>query len=427
MNNRWGKSALAVALGVTLLAAAPGTASLATAAGNTVGGGGVQIMLDDYPLPFDSAPIVLNGITFVPFSAIAKALGIAVNWDGKKQTVFATGRKADGQPTQVSLTIGKKTATVDGAAVPLAGAPVMRQGRVLIPLKFFGEQFGAKVGWNQATHTVTIESPKREMRMLGFYARSSYSQIGLISSLNAVAFGWSEIDQNGQFTTAGNEYKWPKPDGDVTAESIVKNASDAREDSYLMVSALDGNRQLTKVLTDPDLRSSSIGEMTEVAQQKGFGGIMLDYEGLGLKDDPEVAKKQLNDYVKQLHDETQRLGLRLSLAVQPPNGSFKGYDYGTLAKYADELVLMAYMYGDGTTPEPLNKVDAAIQQTLKAGVAPEKLLLGINMGGENENTVESKLGLAKRYGLSGVALWRLGILSDAEWQKIDASVGKREG
>lgn len=424
MKLQWGKTAAVAALAAVLLASAPGGSLRASAAGTA--GSPVQIMLDGYSLPFDSAPMMKNNVTLVPFRAIAEAIGVSVVWDPASRTVTATGTNASGQPTKVKLTVGKKTANVDGAAVQLLEAPVNEQGHVLIPLRVFADQFGAKTGWDQAAHTVSIQSPQRAMRLLGFYAKSSYDQIGRIDALNAVAFGWSQIGEDGRFTTSGTDNRWPQAAGDVTPESIVKDVNDASKDSYLMVAAVDGKRQLTNVLTDPQLRDSSIQQMTDLAQEKGFGGIMLDYEGLGLKDDPATAQKQLNDYVKALYAKTKPLGLRLSLALQAPNSSYKGYDYGTLAKYADEIVLMAYDYVD-KQPQPIARVDEAIQLTLKAGVAPSQLLLGVNLDSENEKTIASKLGLAKRYGLSGVAFWRLGLFTDAEKQAIDASVVKKEG
>lgn len=419
----WGKTAAAAVLAASLLASAPVGSNHASAAG-TSSAATIQILLDGYSLPFDSAPLVKNGVTLVPFRAIAEAIGVSVVWDQATRTVTATGLNGSGQSTKVKLTVGKKTANVDGASVPLLEAPVYQQGRVLIPLRVFADQFGAKTGWIQTTCTATVQSPKRAMRLLGFYAISSYDQIGRVDDLNAVAFGWSEINLDGQFTTSGSVYRWPQSAGDVTPDSIVKNVNDSQKDSYLMVSAVDGKGQLTKVLTDSSLRDSSIEQMTKLATEKGFGGIMLDFEGLGLNDDPTTAKKQLNDYVKALYEKANPLGLRLSLALHAPNSSYKGYDYGTLAKYADEIVLMAYGYVD-KQPQKLTLVDDAIQQTLKAGVAKNKLLLGVNMDDENETSIGSKLGLAKRYGLSGVAFWRLGLFTDAEEQAIDASVAKK--
>lgn len=422
----WGRSAAAVVVGISLLAPiSPGNrvVSAASAPSTSSVSPSIQIVLDNYPLPFDSAPKIDNGVTLVPFRTIAEALGIAVVWDAASKTVVATGNDASGQPAKVVLTIGKKSAQVNGQAVELTAAPVVQQGRVLIPMAFFGRQFGAQVSWESATKTVRIQSPKREMRTMGFYAISSYDQASRLENLNSAAFGWAQINQNGEFSTTDKDYKWPKADGDVTPESIAARV----EDSYLMVHGLDGNRQTTKVLTDPAARDSSIQQMVSLAKDKGFKGVMLDYEGLGWKDDPATAKKQFNEYTALLSEQLKKEGLKLSLALPPLNGAYQGYDYKTLAGYADEIVIMAYLYVADKTPEPMNKVDAAISLALGQGVPKQKLLLGIDMENENETTVLDKIGLAKRYDLSGVAFWRLGILTQAEMKAIDSSVTKIGG
>lgn len=89
----------------------------------------------------------------------------------------------------------------------LAAPPVQREGRVLIPLSSFSSQFGVGVGWNQSTRTVSLVSPQREMHLRAFYALQSYKEIDLVSSMNSVAFGWSRIDREGQFTLQGSEYQ----------------------------------------------------------------------------------------------------------------------------------------------------------------------------------------------------------------------------
>lgn len=230
--------------------------------------------------------------------------------------------------------------------------------------------------------------------------------------MNSVAFGWSRIDREGQFTLQGDEYRLPAAAGDVTPQSMVADAADQKIKPYLMVYALDGNGELTKVLSDSSLRQKSIEGITAAVTENGFGGVVLDFEGLGFKLDVVNQQKLLNDYVKQLkaalpHD------IALSLAVPPLNSAYKGYDYKTLASIADDLIVMAYQYNPVGTksqvPEPNSLVDQAIQLALQAGVPKQKLLLGISLSSETATSVDDKLGLAKRYDLKGAAFWRLGL------------------
>ncbi|MBB6669280.1 stalk domain-containing protein [Cohnella nanjingensis] len=424
MTLSWTKKLAGTALAASIFvgAAAPG----ASAAGSAV-----TIVLDRVPLTASVPPIVTQGATMVPFRTIAEALGISVAYDAAAKTVRATGKDAQGTVKDVRLKVGQSFAAVNGAKETLSAAPVMKNGSVLIPLAFFSRQFGAQVDWNGATKTVTIVSPQRAMRLLGFYAISSYDQRDLLSGFNEVAFGWSQIDDNGVFTLKdanGSKWRWPDAAGDVTPESIVGDVNAQGSRAYLAILAMDGKRQLTKVLTDKTLRDSSIAQLHELAVDNGFGGILLDFEGLGWQDDPKVAKAQLNAYVKQLVETVAPDGIKVSLAVPPPNSAYKGYDYAALAKMADELVLMAYDYGtdaERKKPQPNGLVDQAIKLTLDSGVRKDKLLLALNLDAENETTVGDKLGLAKRYGLAGAAVWRLGIFTEAEKAAVNASVVKK--
>ncbi|MBW7474568.1 copper amine oxidase [Paenibacillus oenotherae] len=386
----------------------------------------VTIVLDQVALPLDSEPKVAGGVTLVPFRGIAEALGVTVVWDAKGKTVQAAGPDGRGGTADVRLRIGSKKATVNGTEIALAGAPVMQQGRVLIPLAFFGRQFGANVSWDGASRTVVIVSPQREMELLGFYALSSFDQRAWIPSFNEVAFGWSRIDENGEWTTGGKEYKWPQAAGDITPEALIQGAAADSAKPFLMVYAVDGKGELSKMLSTPALRDRSIESIVNTVKDKGFQGVVLDYEGLGWKDAPETPRRLLNEYTALL-DKGLPDGVKLSLAVPPPNGSYRGYDYASLARTADHLVLMAYDYTRDGSPEPNAKVDEAIRMTLKQGVPKDKLMLGISIDSETERTVTAKLGLAKRYDLRGAAFWRLGIYTDAERQAIAESVSRAGG
>ncbi|MGE5560736.1 MAG: N-acetylmuramoyl-L-alanine amidase [Chloroflexota bacterium] len=57
----------------------------------------------------------------------------------------------------VSVRIGVRTATVDGRSVQLDVAPVIVGDRTLVPLRFIAESIGARVGWIQTPRTATVD------------------------------------------------------------------------------------------------------------------------------------------------------------------------------------------------------------------------------------------------------------------------------
>lgn len=424
--NKWGKTALATMLGLTIVSAMPPLTPTATAAA-TAASSNIKVMLDNYPLAFNVAPTVKNNVTLVPFRTLAKALGIRVVWESASKSVRAEAI-VDGVTRKVVLQIGQKTAAVDGKSVSLLTAPIIVKQQALIPLNFFGTQFGAKVGWSSATQTITIVSPKKKMHLRAFYALKSFSQRARISSMDSVAFGWSRINERGELVLDGADYNWPEAAGDITPESLIKDSTGQGAKPYLMVYSVDGKLELTKMLSDETLRNRSIDGIATLVEDNEFGGVLLDLEGLGYKLDPLGQQELLNNYVKLLVERLEPLGATVSIAVHPPNSTYKGYDYKTLALLAEDLVVMAYQYHPlGTpdhTPQPMNQVDDAITIMLKAGVPANKLILGIDLWSETVDSVDDKLGLAKRYGLKGVSFWRLTFYGDEFAQAIDKAVEK---
>jgi Copper amine oxidase N-terminal domain/Glycosyl hydrolases family 18 len=412
MNMRLQKTLLSLAIGcASIIGIQPSTAAAAT---------DTTILLDGYPLPFPTPPTNVNGTTMVPFRAISEAMGIQVNWEAQTQSITAIQTTQTGDKT-VNMQLKNPLVTVNGQTITLPVAPYENNGSTLIPLRFFSEQFGAQVSWNPANRTVSIVSPQRDMYGMAFYAISSFSQREFMPFFDSVAFGWSRIDKDGNLTLTGNDFYWPKPADTTTPESIIEDVKLTGSTPYLMVFAGDANGELTALLENPSLSEKAISQMLEIVQEKGMTGIALDFEGLGMNGDTTGVKEKYNAFVRQLSAETRQRGIQLSLILHPLNGAYKGYDYATLGALADEIVIMAYAFENEKNPEPMNRVDEAIRMAL-AHVPKEKLVLGISVASENESSINQKIGLAKRYNLKGYALWRLGLISQAEMAEINKSV-----
>jgi len=383
------------------------------------------VLLDGLRLNFDVPPTIVSGRTLVPVRVIAEALGMQVAWDPDARRVTASG-----QGQSVVLFIDRTDAYVNGKPALLDVPATIVGGRTLVPLRFFSGAFGAGVGWDDATRTVLLTSPPRAMHLEAFYAIQAFDQRGLIPRFNRADFGWSRLRADGTIDLQGKDFFWPEAAGSVTPESILADAAQAGTGRYLMVFATDTDGGLTHLLGDDKLIAAAAQNVAAMVAAKGFDGALLDLEGLGWVGDattnPLQVQARFNKLVDAAAQALHQQGKGLALALHPLNSAYKGYDYAHIGATADSIVIMAYDYRSDRGPEPLDLVDAAVRLALAQGVATGKLVLGINVYHEDGTSLPQKLGIAKRYGLKGAALWRLGLVTDDELAALQASVIMRQ-
>lgn len=118
--------------------------------------GDTNYVVDGVEYAMDAAPYVsAAGRTYVPVRYLAYALGVAgenIYWDQAAKTV--TLLKGS---TAVQLTIGSNVIKVNGIGLPMDVAPEVKDGRTMLPARFVADVFGATVGYDADTQTVTID------------------------------------------------------------------------------------------------------------------------------------------------------------------------------------------------------------------------------------------------------------------------------
>ncbi len=101
----------------------------------------------------DSEPYLHKGLTYVPARFASEALNAeSVIWNEKTRTcsIYDGGN-------EISLTIGKTTAIVNGKNVKIQGSVMLVDGRTFVPVRFVAETMGADVVWDKDTYTVDIK------------------------------------------------------------------------------------------------------------------------------------------------------------------------------------------------------------------------------------------------------------------------------
>ena len=108
-------------------------------------------------ITMDVPPMIQEGRTMMPARFVADVLGVGVAYDNSTKAATFTYEDA-----AVVLVLGQKTMTVNGQTVELQTAPLLVNGRVLLPLRdiqqaFAGLGLNATIDWDSATKSVTIE------------------------------------------------------------------------------------------------------------------------------------------------------------------------------------------------------------------------------------------------------------------------------
>ena len=87
------------------------------------------------------------------------------------------------KPTEVKLQIGNMTGYVNGVASTLDAAPIIRNSRTMLPVRFVAENLGATVGWDGATSTVTVttDTTKLEIKIGATTAKMNGTEVTLDS------------------------------------------------------------------------------------------------------------------------------------------------------------------------------------------------------------------------------------------------------
>jgi len=111
--------------------------------------------------PMDAPPMIIRGRTFLVIRYITEAIGAKIGWDGTQRKVTITTKAGD----IIDLWIGKPTAQINGKDIEIDPGnpdvvPEIVNNRTLLPLRFVGEQLGAKgengIVWHAAEKKIEM-------------------------------------------------------------------------------------------------------------------------------------------------------------------------------------------------------------------------------------------------------------------------------
>ena len=115
-----------------------------------------KVFIDSAQVPFTDAtgyPVVENGRTLVPLRITMETFGAEVEWEQSTKTAFVRYGT-----TTVRCSLGDSYIFRNNVRVENDAAAVVYNGRTYLPIRAVLEAFGATVGWDNATKSVTVDS-----------------------------------------------------------------------------------------------------------------------------------------------------------------------------------------------------------------------------------------------------------------------------
>lgn len=233
-----------------------------------------------------------------------------------------------------------------------------------------------------------------------FYAISSYSQIQLAKSFDAVSLGWSRMtwtaDGGASLNTTaqgGNEFR--VPEGYASAIQELQSAGVRLHLSVYM----DTASGLTDLLSRPEGRAQAVEAiMAEVGRPydgldaNPYQGVTIDFEGLRAP-----QRESFTQFLTALDAALEARNLTLYVAVMPATADgvyYDGYDCRAIGELADKVILMAHdyhakdlsgflrsTYYQNTALTPISSVYYSLRTALdpdKGVQDPDKLVLAIS-------------------------------------------------
>lgn len=293
----------------------------------------------------------------------------------------------------------------------------------------------AGCGTSPAADPTPTQAPIALTWLHGFYASSSYSQIGLTDSMDAVSLGWGRmyVDDNGgpyvnQSSAGGNA--WVEPQGAHLATGYFEERGIPYNLCVFATTAhAYGETNVLEYLLQEEVQERAADALVAAAQ--GYSGLTIDFEGL-------YSVRSRDSFSRFVALVRQKLpGERLLYVAAPPDTWYHGYDYRALGEVCDKVILMAHDYQWQTAPE--ENLNTPLTDTPVAPIdAVEDALRGVT---DPETGVEDvgKVALAIAFSSAGVEVDEEGnLLSTTVYRpgpgtlaqrlaQADAEIGWAEG
>ena len=281
---------------------------------------------------------------------------------------------------------------------------------------------------------------------------------------------WYTVNQDGSISYSNIGYE-------QQVEDFAK-----KHNQFKLVPLFNNGKGSPDVLLDNNTRAVAVKNIVKKVTDHNYAGVNIDFELL-----PPEAKNGLIAFISDLSKELKPKKKILSVSVFPKSDGGEefgaAYDYGAIAKYADFITIMTYdKHSDSSeagSVAPYDWVEKNIQIALKS-IPKEQLTVCIGAYGydwpvpasageteyiglkealqraskhgakiqwddstqspfytytaddgtkhevwfESGQSAARKIALAKKYGLRGIAIWRIGFEDEDYWKNLKDAIKK---
>lgn len=123
---------------------------------------GINVYLDNNLISFpDAQPKIINDRTMVPVRGLFEEMGFKIEWNDYSKIATLRGDKliiAAGE----DVLMANRTSNMEKVNISMETMPVIREGRLYLPLRTISQVTGKTVDWDADTKSVLISSPAED-------------------------------------------------------------------------------------------------------------------------------------------------------------------------------------------------------------------------------------------------------------------------
>jgi spore germination protein YaaH len=332
------------------------------------------------------------------------------------------------------------------------------------------------------------------LKVLGGNAIVSSTLVRNILSTSTIVLGYDSGDNTG-YNTIQNYSKYidevATDTFNVDGIGNIGGTAPADEVNYLNANSIQAMAMINNnfdaniarnILENPSNRERLINNLASILKSNNYKGVKVDIENIYSYD-----RSYFTTFMQELYNTLSPLGFEISVDVPAKTSDtiydewIDAYDYAQIAKYSDEITLMAYdEHCAGGSAGPIASI-GWVQSVLDYAttvIPKEKILLGIaayaydwpsngekataysineaysiaskygaaikfddnskspyfnytdssgiyhSVWLENSTSIGYKLDLVNEHNLSGIAMWKLGLESSDFWATISTKLNK---